>query len=96
MLQVKFCFCIIALLYIHCLIVKCGAIYKQQDLSSSWTKKVDKKVWDEHFLVTFEPGAYIWKKLSNHKGQTQIKHVFFLLFTTGKFSKSELNKLYKV
>ena len=31
----------------HCLIVKCRGTYKQENLSNSWTRKVDQKVLEE-------------------------------------------------
>ena len=37
----------------HCLIVKCGGIYKQQALSNSWARKVYQKVLQEKFLCSF-------------------------------------------
>ena len=35
----------------HCLVVKCGGTYKQQNISNSWTRKVDQKVLEEIFLL---------------------------------------------
>ena len=46
----------------HCLIVKCGGTYKQQTVTNSRTRKVDKKVLEEQYLCTFGTELGISKK----------------------------------
>ena len=50
----------------HCLIVKCGGIYQQQNLSNSWNRKIDKKVLKEQFMLTFRTW-FLYLVFSKHR-----------------------------
>ena len=66
---------------LHCLIVKCLGMYKQQKLSNSWTRKFDKKVLQEQFLWIPKMLKEQPRKPSEHAREQVWTQIFMCYFS---------------